>query len=98
MNTTVIKYTLKILYCLPIKEEDAEGSIAMIPYLSPKKAKYLKTFDQKSKGDEINIEDLTNYVKLNIEAKDSDKARIKKIIRYDNKLESSSYLEAKKTK
>ncbi|RIA80782.1 hypothetical protein C1645_838079 [Glomus cerebriforme] len=51
-----------------------------------------------AEGDEIDIEDLTNYVKLNIEAKDSDKAKIKKIIRYDNKLESSPYLEAKKPK
>jgi hypothetical protein len=87
--------------------KDAEGSIAMIPYLSLEKAVDLKTFirDWKSGGDEnVDIEDLANYFdELDIEDKNvkaSDKAvntRIKQIIKYDKKLKSSPYLKAIET-
>jgi DNA replication ATP-dependent helicase Dna2 len=87
--------------------KDAEGSIAMIPYLSLEKAVDLKTFirDWKSGDDDVDIEDLSNYFdELNIEdenAKASDKAvnkRIQHIIKYDKKLKSSPYLKAIETK
>jgi hypothetical protein len=87
--------------------KDAEGSIAMIPYLSLEKAVDLKTFirDWKSGEDNVDIEDLSNYFdELNIEdenAKSSDQAvnkRIKHIVKYDKKLKSSPYLKAIETK
>ena len=91
--------------------KDAEGSIAMIPYLSIEKASDLKTYiqDWKSEGntvdENVDIEDLANYFdELNVEdekIKASDRAvntRIKQIIKYDKKLKSSPYLKAIETK
>ncbi|RIA89830.1 hypothetical protein C1645_806056 [Glomus cerebriforme] len=89
--------------------KDADGSIAMIPYLSLEKAVDLKTFirDWKSDDDDedVDIEDLANYFdKLDIEdknAKASNKAintRIKQIVKYDKNLKSSPYLKAIETK
>ncbi|PKY29828.1 P-loop containing nucleoside triphosphate hydrolase protein [Rhizophagus irregularis] len=86
---------------------EAEGSIAMIPYLPLKKAEELKSFiPERKSGDDVDIEDLSNYFnKLNIEdenAKSSDKAiinkRIKQIIKYDEKSKSSPYFKAIETK
>jgi len=87
--------------------KDAEGSIAMIPYLSLEKAADLKTFirDWKSDDEDVDIEDLVDYFdELNIEdesAKASDKVvntRIKHIIKYDKTSKSSPYLKAIETK
>ncbi|CAG8436837.1 10403_t:CDS:10 [Funneliformis mosseae] len=103
--------------------KDAEGSIAMIPYLSIEKAEDLKNFiqDWKSGGDEmdatngsssssihdddVDIEDLADYFdNLNIDDKKSKETqkvvdtRIKQIVKYDSRLNSSPYLKALETK
>ncbi|CAI2164758.1 18981_t:CDS:10 [Funneliformis geosporum] len=118
-------YNSRCITCefVNVCRKDADGSIAMIPYLSLEKAEDLKTFiqDWKSGGDEmdategpsssnindedVDIEDLADYfdnLKLDEKKPKESKivvdTRIKQIVKYDSRLNSSPYLKALETK
>ena len=88
----------KTCYFANTCRKEAEGTIAMIPYLSYEKAKDLKTIiqDWKSGDEDADIEDLAKYLNdIDINDQHVNTNKVKQIVRYDKKLKTSPYLKVK---